>query len=367
MAVTNALSLTSDYPADKYNVLVPIQTVTEIADIQKPVMNVVYISTENSDKEIYFQRKGGKEDNYQDLYSLTRKGLLKLMRAAGIRIVSSRAVLPSTCQKCVEANRMIGQPVNCGACRNKDVKYTVVISAPQLTGQDIQYECSREINVADEIAGMNEAQRAQFMKFRAEHCESKALNRALRAAMLIKPTYTLPELKKPFVVAYLTPNLNNPDVKQRAINSYFSAAGDVFGGAQGAQPSVQRIRLEDDDDDIPDNSIPTEMLDPEPAPQYEQPHRQAPRQQVPAQQIPAQQAPAQQGQVSMDDMPDEFYTCSNCGNPVVDSGKWMASDIVAYSQRVFGRTLCADCQHAIRAAQRTQQGQGGQGFPQVRR
>lgn len=40
-----ALTIAQQYPPAQYNLLVPMQTVTEIADIQKPVMNSVSIST----------------------------------------------------------------------------------------------------------------------------------------------------------------------------------------------------------------------------------------------------------------------------------------------------------------------------------
>ena len=46
-----ALTIAQQYPPAQYNLLVPMQTVTEIADIQKPVMNSVKISTDLNDGE----------------------------------------------------------------------------------------------------------------------------------------------------------------------------------------------------------------------------------------------------------------------------------------------------------------------------
>lgn len=111
-----ALTIAQQYPPTQYNLLVPMQTVTEIADIQKPVMNSVSISTNLNDGEIYEMEKA--KDEWRDSkgyvhkatpakYALTKKGLTKLMRAAGIKILSSRPVVPSTCQKCAEVNRSI--------------------------------------------------------------------------------------------------------------------------------------------------------------------------------------------------------------------------------------------------------------------
>lgn len=88
-----ALTIAQQYPPAQYNLLVPMQTVTEIADIQKPVMNSVKISTDLNDGEIYEMEKA--KDEWRDSkgyvhkatpakYALTKKGLTKLMRAAGI-------------------------------------------------------------------------------------------------------------------------------------------------------------------------------------------------------------------------------------------------------------------------------------------
>lgn len=107
-----ALTIAQQYPPAQYNLLVPMQTVTEIADIQKPVMNSVSISTNLNDGEIYEMEKA--KDEWRDSkgyvhkatpakYALTKKGLTKLMRAAGIKILSSRPVVPSTCQNFIYA------------------------------------------------------------------------------------------------------------------------------------------------------------------------------------------------------------------------------------------------------------------------
>lgn len=53
------------------------------------------------------------------------------------------------------------------------------------------------------------------------------------------------ELKKPFVVAYLVPNLNNKDVKSAAIENMFQSSGNLF----GTTPSVQQIESK-----VPENA-----------------------------------------------------------------------------------------------------------------
>ena len=304
-----ALTIAQQYPPAQYNLLVPMQTVTEIADIQKPVMNSVKISTDLNDGEIYEMEKGKGYVHKATpaKYALTKKGLTKLMRAAGIKILSSRPVVPSTCQKCAEVNRSIGKPIRCGGCPNKDVKHEVRISVPQLTGENVTIVAHKEIAVDDVTAGMTEKQRAEFMKFRSEMCESKALNRALRTAMQIKSSYLIEEFGKPFVVAYLVPNLDNPTVREEAVKSMFGAANDLY----GSRPKTSHTVYVDDDDDG-----------------YVQPERPAQR--------PRQQQPTPSNRQQGRNGDSEF--CADCG-------KQVGLDVAEYSRKHFGGVAyCRDCQ-----------------------
>lgn len=322
----STLQITQQYPAEKYNLLVPMQTVAEIADIHRPVMNAVQISTNLNDKEIYLQEKP--RDAWKDRpaipagYALTKKGLNKLMRAAGIKILGTRPIIPSTCQKCAEVNRSIGRPVNCGACGNKDVKFEARISVPQLTGESIEIVAHKEIIVQDATDGMSDAQRKEFLKFRSEMCETKAINRALRAAMHIKSTYTIQELQKPFVVAYLVPNLNNEDVKAEAIRHMFTTAQELYGGHT---PDARRaIFVEDDVEEGMEYEAPGKPIEGGHA--YQEAPQEPPRQTQQRQQRAAETAPDFDPTV-----------CTECGAKC-------SNGVVKYSQEQYGRTLCMSCQ-----------------------
>lgn len=314
----NSLVITSQYPPEKYNLLVSMQTVAEISEIQKPVMNVVYISTNLDDKEIYEQEKAYNGNPAK--YAITKKGLTKLMRAAGIKIVSSRPVVPSTCQKCANINAGIGKAVRCGACPNKDVKYEVRISVPQLTGENIEFVAHKEIIVDDVTAGMSDRQKAEFLKFRNEMCESKALNRALRAAMQIKGTYLLEEFKKPFVVAYLVPNLDNATVREAAVGAMFASARELY-GSNTDNANRRTVFVEDDpeDDDGEPKHIPLEG---------------AVANNAPAQIVPP---PANAGQSVQQNGPADPNICTDCG-------KKISNGVSDYSIENFGTPLCMDCQ-----------------------
>ena len=323
----NALQITQQYPAEKYNLLVPMQTVAEIADIHRPVMNAVQISTNLNDGEIYVQEKaknewtdgsGRRHPATPAKYALTKKGLNKLMRAAGIKILGTRPIVPATCQKCAEVNRSIGRPVNCGSCGNKDVKFEARISVPQLTGENIEIVAHKEIIVQDVTDGMTVAQRKEFLKFRSEMCETKAINRALRAAMHIKGTYFLEELRKPFVVAYLVPNLDNETVKAEAVRHMFTTAQELYGGHT---PDARRaIFIEDDTEEGMEYETPEKPITGSHA--YEEAPPEPPRQQ----------------QQAAETAPDFDPTvCVECGAKC-------SNGVVKYSQEQYGRTLCMNCQ-----------------------
>lgn len=89
-------------------------------------------------------------------------------------------------------------------------------------------EDTNEICVDNVTPGMTDKQKAEFMKFLPQICEAKALNGAIRTALHIKGTYTLEELQKPFVVAYLVPNLNHEDVKKAAIENISNHPNRLF-------------------------------------------------------------------------------------------------------------------------------------------
>lgn len=337
----NALALSEMYPSSKFNLLVPVQVVAEISAIQRPVMNSVMISTNLDDKEIYEQEKAqpAKPANREKgwparpavpaKYAITKRGLTKLMRAAGIKIKYSKPVVPSTCQKCAEMNARIGKPVNCGNCRNKDVKYEVCISVPQLTGENLEIIAHKEIIVDDVVAGMSDKQRAEFMKFRSEMCESKALNRALRMAMQIKGTYQIEEFEKPFVVAYLVPNLDNPEVRERAIASFFSHASQIYGD-QPQEPATRRIDVDaiaDDEDEAPIYGELGAAVDDQ-EPEDTEPEDTEPEW-------------ARSGNQSTPPQDPQGAVCDICGAEISEK-------VFNYSINKFGRPLCFNCQKSPR-------------------
>lgn len=320
-----SLSLVTQFPKDKFTLLIPIETVAKISEIQSPVINAVKISTNLDDKEIYLQDKTNR------LYALTKRGLTKLAEAAGIKQVESKPVLPSTCQKCAEVNQGLGKFVPCGQCQNRDIKYRVTISVPQLTGETLYFVDHHEIRVEEATQGMTDGQKREFLKHLPQICEAKALNGAIRTALQIKGTYTLQELEKPFVVAYLVPNLDNADVKRVAIESMFASSRNLFGNGAMTERGIVEAKH-------PEDSGYNDVIEPE------QPTKESPANEQPVRTYQKKPPQGVSHELTEEDRSQDFC-CDKCGK-VIPEKVWN------YSVDKYDRPLCYNCQKIVRNEQR---------------
>lgn len=312
---------------DDYTLLIPIKTVSQIPDIMSLVINTVEISTDLDKDEIYIQEKATAA--YQDRsgkwheatpakYALKKRALTKLAEAAGIKQISAESVLPTICQKCVSVNQNSGKVVQCGNCpSNQDVRYKVTIAVPQLTGETLYFVDHHEINVGSLVLDMSEKQKKEFLKHRAQICEAKALNGAIRTALQIKDSYLIEEFKKPFVVGYLVPNLDNEAVKRVAIESMFQSRGNLFGRDQKKTPMETPV---------------IECRHPAETPDY---HDVIEDSQGNCQQhyIEEQRQPTPEPEENR----TQDFCCDKCG-AVIPERVW------DYSVNNFGRPLCYKCQ-----------------------
>lgn len=342
-----SLSIIQKNP-EKYTMLIPIETVSQIPEIMAPTIKAVKISTDLNDKEIYVQEKA--RDSYNGRpgsparYAITKKGLTKLAEAAGIKQIGSESVLPSICQKCVSVNQNAGKIVQCGNCgSNKDIRYKVTIAVPQLTGETLYFTDHHEISVNDAMVGMTENQAKEFLKHRAQICEAKALNGAIRTALQIKGSYLIEEFKKPFVVGYLVPNLDNEAVKRVAIESMFQSRGNLFGRDQKKNPMetpmIGCVHVEGPHEEAQlDYRDVIEAVDSVPAQELP---KAAPPSQVPKECASEQsQQPIEYGEEdrSMD------FCCEKC-SAVITENVWN------YSFQKYGQPLCMKCQRIVRSEQ----------------
>jgi hypothetical protein len=351
----NELMLARDYPADKYNLLGSTSVMmVAIPSIKTPVIQAIVLKPKTEYelfKEGYTDRKGVV---HPDEYIILNKGLERIAQNAGISEVKKKVMIPTSCQKCVSINQGLGKIVPCGSCGNKDVAYEVTIAVPQLTGQILYYTGTREINVENELAKFNskdtqknEKNKREFLSHVSEVCATKAKLRAVRAALQIKHTYTLEELKKPFVVAYLIPNLDDADVKQAAIANMFNSTEALFGRGKAPQqalpqpemvPAIEQQQESYQDDGYVDDYLDEEYAEqpePQPLPQtsYAANTQQYPQNQ-PVYAANTQQTRQTQQATRID---PSLPPCTECGAAIDEK-------VLDYSIKKYGRPLCYSCQ-----------------------
>jgi hypothetical protein len=310
------IAVLNDYPAEKYNLLIPVQTIQEISPLHKVIVNVVNIdSNPERGKDVYKQKEGE--------FALTKKGLNRLMAGANVQVIDSRSVMPQKCARCMEIVRQTKSAPRCGDCPSgDDVACQMTIAIPEPSGTWRMVRATKEIRIVDERAAMKEAQFKQFFPFRTEHCETKALNRALRAGLMVKSTYTAKELEKPFAVALVVPNMADPEMRKAAAERYASSSTALFPNQAPKLPEnagmISPQGIIDISADEPDDEQPTGGDNP-----------------------PwANDLPSTQG-----------VFCEGCGQKIEAVEDWSAERVSEYALRTYGKTLCPDCCNKRKAQQ----------------
>jgi len=210
-------------------------------------------------------------------------------------------------------------------------------------------KATREIDCTLEAArmkgGAGGQQYQRFLPYHTAMAESKAFMRAIRAALGLAGTYPIEDLKKPFIVARVVPNLDAPEIKQAVAGSYLQSMGMLFEMPAPAQsaalpPPQAAVDIPAFADEEP-GQLPWDEAPPEPPDTWSD----------------------QGGYNGWGDPPPppepepQRIICSQCRREITggqsrNGRKWTPEDIAGYSQRTFGRVLCPACQDAAKGGQR---------------
>lgn len=350
MDYSNTIVQLNKFPPDKYNVLVPVTTMQVASNLQRITISEVQLDIrqnyENSgpSKDIYYEKSAS-------AYAITKVGGMKLAAAANISIVDTSTERTEGCQRCIEMARATGQPRVCGTCEHvHDVAVTVTIRVPEPSGGFRMMKATREIDCTLEAAkmkgGAGGQQYQRFLPFRTAMAESKAFMRAIRAALGLAGTYKYEDLRKPFVVARVVPNLDAPEIKQALAGSYLQSMGLLFempdqsGAAALPSPAASAEVVPAFPDEAP-GQLPWDEAPEEPPDSWNNPDGWGGP--------PAQDPPPPP--------PPQKIICSRCrreitGGQARNGRKWTPEDIAGYSQRTFGNVLCPECQEAAKGGWR---------------
>lgn len=331
---TTALAVINEYPPDKFNVLIPVKTIQEISPIHKVIINEVQIDADpDKGKDVYKEKNGE--------LALTKKGLAKLMAAANIQIISSETVTPSACKRCIEAAARTRLAPRCGDCPSKDdIAHQVVIAVPEPAGTWRMVRGTKELRMEDERKAMTEKQFGKFYPYRTEHAETKALNRALREGLMVSSTYKADELKKPFAVALVVPNMADPEMRKAVAARMAQGVSDLFGGDTNLALGTGDTKAKPNTVQTPGGTVDTatgEVMDAQEVLRgYQDPDDEAP--------------PAFNFDDAIDCQGDD---CGRIIESVTSGGITKSpAEFAEWTRKRYGRDLCEACARKAAAAQR---------------
>ncbi|MDR1138167.1 MAG: hypothetical protein LBK91_07570 [Synergistaceae bacterium] len=230
------------FPEDNYNILIPQATITQMSPFHRVSINIVRLDSDTKNGDVYILNKN---------LALAKKGIMKLAGAAGIQTRRIRNIDPSSCGRCKPSSA-------CRDCPNKDdLAVEVEVLMPDGAGGYRSVIATREWLAEDERAAAaswnsetkrkepNDMLFAQAKRFRKPMTESKALLRAVRAALSIKTTYTADELVKPFVVPVVTLNYEDPTLREFVAKRLASGVDAVFGAPRSVAALPVNVDIEE--------------------------------------------------------------------------------------------------------------------------
>lgn len=326
------IDIASQFPADKYNILIPQKTIMQMSPFHRISVNFVMLDPDPANGDVY---------DLQGKLAPTKNGILKLARAAGIQVKHIKSVTPSGCERCMEAASRTKIPPACRECPDRDnnIAVEVAVLLPDGAGgyratvatrewlAEDEKEAAQSYNKATRQREPNAALFAQAKRFKKPITESKALLRAIRSALSAKNVYTANELAKPFVVPVVTLNYDDPALREAVTRRLASGMDAIFGGAANALPmNIDAAQA----DQNPAIEAGVEIVNDDDA-----------------------TPPADEDDLSPNDENGadgrDAILCGECGAPITDYVRkkdgvvWPADRIISATIKQFNRPTCALC------------------------
>lgn len=231
------LQILGDYPPERFNVLVPTVSLRQVNPYLVPDIEAVLLDPNPDGGDIYHdpQMKSGH-------YGPTKVGLRKLAQVAGITTISSRRVDDG---------------------RDPDyIEWQVEIEMVQPSGRPIRGFGTKQVDLRPAATkGWTPQAITKAHEHMVANAESKALNRAIRSILSLRPSYPQRELAKPFAILRYVPDMTHPEVRERFLDMVAPATQQLYGPeptiaprqvGPGADSGIDRAPVVTDDDDVVD-------------------------------------------------------------------------------------------------------------------
>lgn len=215
---TSLQEFLSDYEANPnwFNMMVDVQSIQDIGPMYKPVINMVFLSTDLEDFEIYRQKKAkdpeGK-DYKEPRFAVASKGLFRIRSAADARFVDTKVYHDK---------------------ENKSVTATVTMQFRNPSGGWASITQSKTVGT---VVKYGDKETVDYEA--AQKAETGAQNRCIRKAFNIKGHYSLEQLQKPFTIIYLElDETKDADVKRAKIAAAMGPTQLLYAGMGRRTPQL---------------------------------------------------------------------------------------------------------------------------------
>lgn len=221
-----------NWPADRFNRLVPTAYVQQVNPFLVPVVAAVELDIERDTYHLPDMKDGER--------ALGKTGLQKLSNVAGASLVdqwrSDNGTEPDV------------------------VEYTSRVALPLPTGQVI-YAMGIKRTDARKERFNSPAHEARWRKDQAAMTATKSHLRGLRAILTLQTTYSTNELRRPWAVVHYAPNMAEPEVRAAMLAGMAGSAAQLYGGGsvrdQDRPKVIEAPAAPDDDGPGPQGSVTT--------------------------------------------------------------------------------------------------------------
>ena len=257
MAENFMVELAKDFPPDKYNLLFPSVTISDISKYQKVDKEILKISSKPGDKDVYDIKNDVKEGNsWVPQFALSKTALERIAHSAGIvlrsynirndnpRIIEYETIgsLRKLDGSTIEMSKSI--TIDLDVVEEK-LRFEILEKAK--SGKLKHWTWNGEKNVEVAYAyGTPECQEAveteskraliRAKEFSGRKAESGSATRVIRSILGLKSAYTASELSKPFVVIRLSLKIDelmkDETTKRMLLESFIGAKSSIYGGSQ---------------------------------------------------------------------------------------------------------------------------------------
>lgn len=227
-------ALLEQFPQAKFNLLVPTVSIRQINPYLVPDIEVVKLSTDPEDGEIYHDSQ-----MKTDHYAPTAKGLARLASVAGITQLDSRRMDDGKDPDVVEWR--------------SEIEMTLP------SGRSVRAFGSKRIDLHILTKGWSTQRVAKMQEHLVAMAETKAFNRAIRSLLSLHGSMSGAALARPFAILRWVPDMSHPDVRKVFLQQLAPASAQVFGpSSNGAGEQHEPILIEQqapEDDVAPDEAV----------------------------------------------------------------------------------------------------------------